>query len=247
MLLDDKASWPEKGNLLLDGFVYQRFVNSPTDARTRLAWLDRQSEFKPQPYLQLAKVLRETGDDRGAREALFEMEDRRRKEQNHRWWQRRWDWVLKATIGYGQIPGRALGWLLLLAAVGGVLSGLAYLGGAIVPNDKDAYKVFEERGYPPDYYPQFNPFIYSFEHSFPLVSLGVKDHWAPAPTTTLGIPVLQFSASRALSDSDILGCHPFRLNVEWLIRWWVWLQVRIGWGLTTLFVAGLTGVVKGSS
>jgi len=247
VISDDEASWPSKGYLFLDGFVYKRFVNSPTDAGSRLKWLGHQSEFKTQPYLQLARVLRETGDGRGAREVLFEMEDRRRKSQNHRWWQRLWDWVLRSTIGYGQMPERALEWLALLAGVGGVLCGLGYLGGAIVPNEKDAYQVFEERGYPPDYYPQFNPFIYSFEHSFPLISLGVKDHWEPAPTTAIRIPALRCSASQALSDMDLLGHHPFRLNAGWLIDWWLWFQVPVGWGLATLFVAGLTGVVKGSS
>jgi hypothetical protein len=45
VISDDEASWPGKGNLFLDGFVYKRFVNSPTDARTRLAWLERQGQF----------------------------------------------------------------------------------------------------------------------------------------------------------------------------------------------------------
>lgn len=241
VISDDAASWPGKGNLHVDGFVYKRFLNSPMNARERLAWVDLQGEFKPQPYRQLAKILRELGDDRGARRILFEMEDRRRKEQNHHWWQRCWDWVLKTTIGYGLMSERALGWLLLLAAVGGVLSSLAYLGGVIVPNDRDAYEIFEKRGYPPDYYPKFNPLVYSFEHSFPLITLGVKDHWAPAPTAAVRLPVLQWSISQAVSN------HLSRVEAVWPFRYWLWFQVPAGWGLATLFVVGLTGVIKGDS
>ena len=247
VILDDVASWPCKGNLVIDGFVYERFVNSPMDAPTRLNWLDRQEKFKPQPYRQLARVLRESGDDRGARTVLFQLEDRRRREYDRRWYERCWDRVLKATIGYGQMSERALVWLALLAVLGGVFSSLAYMGGAVVPNDKDAYAVFEQRGYPPDYYPGFNPFVFSFEHSFPLITLGIKDHWAPPSTRADRVPVLQWRISQRLSAMTVLGCHPFRLNTVWLFRCWLWFQVPVGWGLATLFVAGLTGLVKGDS
>jgi hypothetical protein len=134
----------------------------------------------------------------------------------------------------------------VLVTAGGLLSAVAYLGGAIVPDERDAYKVFEERGYPPDYYPQFSPFIYSFEHSFPLVTLGVKGSWEPAPTALIRVPVIRWSPARALSDATLHGRHPFRLGVGWLFRWWLWFQTLVGWVLATLFVAGLTGAVRTS-
>jgi len=37
---DDETSWPEKGNLFLDGLVYEHIAGGPTDAGTRLKWLD---------------------------------------------------------------------------------------------------------------------------------------------------------------------------------------------------------------
>ncbi len=59
---DDRISWPQQGNLYLDGFVYSRIGGGPNDARSRLSWLDRQRpndnrwvDFTPQPYEQLAK------------------------------------------------------------------------------------------------------------------------------------------------------------------------------------------------
>ena len=77
---DDEKSWPNAGKLLLDGFVYTRLAgdNTPWRARDwrddggehkgRLYWLSLQPDFHPQPYEQLAKVLRDMGHEREARE-----------------------------------------------------------------------------------------------------------------------------------------------------------------------------------
>ena len=79
-IFDEEQSWPKKGNPLLDGFSYARIGAGPTSAKKRLEWLARQPDgFIPQPYRQLAKVLREAGDDAGARKVLIAMEDSRLK------------------------------------------------------------------------------------------------------------------------------------------------------------------------
>jgi len=243
-ILDDEGSWPARGALILDGLVYERFLNSPTDTRTRLKWLDRQGGFKPQPYLQLAKVLREAGADRGAREVLFEMESRWRKEQDRAWYQKLWSQVLRKSIGYGQMSWWALRWLLLISVVGAVVFGFGYLGGAMAPTDERAYEFFKQHGYAPDYYPEFNPLVYSVEHSFPLVNLGMKDRWSP----NHGIPSdrlsLDWRGLRWLHGATFCDVQAFRWNSPMSLRLCLWLQVPLGWLLATLFVAGLTGVVK---
>jgi sRNA-binding regulator protein Hfq len=220
-LIDDEKSWPGKGKLFLDGFVYGHISGeSPRDAKTRLGWLERQDPFTPKPYRQLAKVLRETGDDSGARRVLFEMECRRRQVQKRSWYARLGGWLLKWTIGYGFYPGRALGWLVLLSVLGWGLFRLGYLSGAMAPTDKDAYCFFRTQGRPPDYYQRFTASVYSLENSLPFVNLGQKDHWTPDPNP----------------------------QGSWLmpgfLRWFRWGQVLLGWLLATLFVAGVTGVVR---
>ena len=99
-LYDDRARWPAEGKLLLDGFTYGR-INAPRgiDVSQRLAWLALQpsNPFPPRPYLQLAKVLRESGDDNGAQRVLIEMEHRR-------WKNSTWGPVVEWTIGYGFDP-----------------------------------------------------------------------------------------------------------------------------------------------
>ena len=75
-LIDDTASWPENA-LILDGFAYDRIADGPTDAATRIAWLKKQwlrdltSDFAPQPWEQLIKVLREMGHERDANEVAI--------------------------------------------------------------------------------------------------------------------------------------------------------------------------------
>jgi hypothetical protein len=112
-ILDDMKSWPAKGNLDLDGFTYRRITQGPRDPKNRLTWLARQGDFTPQPYRQLAIVLRNEGDDSGARKVLSAMEHTRRKSEDRSWNKRLWSWALRWTIGYGYYPERAL--VLLLA------------------------------------------------------------------------------------------------------------------------------------
>lgn len=139
---------------------------------------------------------------------------------------------------------RAFVWLLALGLTFSVVFGCGYLGGAIAPTEEKAYEFFAQRGYPPDYYPQFNPLIYSIEHSFPLVDLGVKSYWAPNHGTTASLLVLHFWCLRRMRDATFCGVHPFRWNAPGFLRWCLWLQVPLGWVLATLFVAGLTGIVR---
>jgi len=242
-IADDEASWPERGKLFLDGFVYQHIAEGPTDAPTRLKWLDRQQPLTLQPYRQLAKVLRETGDARGAREVVYEMEHRRRKEHDRNWlaWLR--SWVLRLTIGYGLRPVRALVWLTGLTLVGFVLFGLGYFGGAVVPTDQDAYDFFQKTGYPPAHYPRFHASAYTLENSFPLVSLGQKDHWRPKPQGPAYEHVAKPRFLKALQDFTAWGVHPFR-PVPGFLGGFLCLQIIAGWVLATLFVAGLTGIVR---
>jgi hypothetical protein len=221
-LVDDEKSWPGKGKLLLDGFVYRHISgNSPRDAKTRLKWLGRQDPFRPKPYRQLAKVLQETGDESGARKVLFEMERQRRHVEDRSWYSRLWGWLLRWTIGYGFYSWWAVGWLVVLIALGWGLFRIGYSSGTMAPTDKDAYCFFREHhGQPPDYYQRFTASIYSLENSLPFVNLGQKDHWMPDPNPQ---------------------------GARWMpgfLRWFRWGQVLLGWLLATLFVAGVTGVVR---
>ncbi len=233
-LVDDSASWPPSGNLILDGFVYQRISGySPKAAKNRLDWLARQKGFRPQPYRQLAKVLRDDGDDSSARLVLFEMERRRRKQEDRAWSARVWSAILRATIGYGHYPGRALWWLVCLVLAGFLLFWGGYFAGSVTPTDKDAYACFKKGGQLPPHYETFHASVYSLENSFPLVKLGQADRWQPDPD-----PHWQHRP---------IGRAPRWLRLvlpPGFLRCFRWVQICLGWILATLFVAGVTGIVR---
>lgn len=83
---DDPACWPATGDLDLNRCRYGAFTGpAPTDAVSRLDWLSRQdparrgADFQPQPYVHLAKVLREMGHEADARRVLIEKEQLQRR------------------------------------------------------------------------------------------------------------------------------------------------------------------------
>jgi len=289
-IIDDEKSWPTKGNLLLDGFVYGRISEGPTKAKTRLEWLARQDPFKPQPYRQLAKVLRERGDEDGAVTVLEEMESLRRKEEDRTAVARLESWAFKESIGYGYDPARAVWEIVGLSALAWIVYRRTYLAGNIVPTEKDAYESFRRDGQPPPHYTPFAPLVYSVENSLPLVKLGQEDKWHPEPDSGSALsrrsnwptrlagprtwthfqwlqrrlilrgllrdpvpkgepPRLQrflvFCGLQPHPDREAARSRPSRwLTSPRFVRWFLWIQILLGWLLATLFLAGLTGIVR---
>jgi hypothetical protein len=271
-ILDDDEIWPERGNMYLDGFVYGRIAEGPRDAETRLKWLNLQPEnpFARQPYLQLAKVLREAGDDDGARRVLIAMEDRQwETNQNRHWIDPLQRWPLRVTVGYGYRPLWAFWEILGLSALGWVIYRRSYLAGTVVPMDKDAYESFKLHGEPPTHYGGFAPLVYSVENSLPLVKLGQADKWQPDPNS--GHP----ASPRGTSATSHRPQRAWPRPLNWLrhllilsglqaernprgpgsrlsqwgtsprfLRCFLWIQIMLGWLLATLFLAGVTGIVR---
>jgi hypothetical protein len=245
-LYDDESSWPSAGKLSVDGLTYKR-ISSPMDARSRLRWLSLQREFALQPYRQLARILSDGGDGEGARQVLFEMERLQRK-NNDDFGTAAWDELLRRTVGYGYYPERALWPLLAMSGLGWIIYRRSYLRGAMAPKDKEAYQAFKEQGRPPSYYGNFSPLVYSVENCAPLVNLGQADHWGPDPNPTLqerptSIVRGRFARLRkawnaATNALDRLAESPRFLRI------FVWIQILLGWLFATLFVAGVTGIVR---
>jgi hypothetical protein len=221
--------WPVHGALFLDGFSYSRISSEGRiDVHQRIGWLGRQpgTPFRLQSYLQLARILRDSGDAKGSLRVLETMEElRRRDEQNtprtgsckglRKLADKVWSLLLKWTIGYGYYPQRAIGALLILFALGWACYFVGYYWGKMLPAESSASKEYASKGTLPAYYPRFSAGIYSLENSLPLVKLGQADKWQPDPTS---------QSPRVLI---------------WFLR----IQILLGWMLATFFVAGVTGVV----
>ncbi|MGA2903572.1 MAG: hypothetical protein ABSD98_07065 [Candidatus Korobacteraceae bacterium] len=225
--------WPQAGKLLLDGFTYGRISsNGRINAQRRIEdWLELQpqSPFRPRPYLQLAKVLRESGDDRGAKRVLIKMEDGLRKGDISGLVMRP---LLKWTVGYGYYPLLIILWAALLTVAGFFIYQRSYLAGGMVPTEKEACaELGKPEGKLPPHYPGFSPLIYSVENSLPLVKLGQGDKWQPDPAP----------------DPKKNPLSPGSLNrfvtTPRFVRRFLWFQILVGWLLATLFIAGVSGIV----
>ncbi len=226
-MADDEQSWPKKGNLLLDGFTYERIGEGPTSAEKRLEWLARQPQdkFRPQPYRQLAKVLREAGDDSGARKVLIAMENARLKHGNLSIGQRLKQWLLRLTVGYGYVPLRALWYIVFFVILGTFMFGWGSAAGVITRVEKK---------YGPEQAEPFNPFIYSVETFLPGVDLRMAKYWMPNPW--------QQPIALAWPFSESLAPTPHYLGAY--LRWYLWVHILCGWFFILIFVAGITGLVR---
>lgn len=93
-LWDDPESWAMCEGLSLSGFIYD-VLHGGINVPDRLAWLKMgavsRREFYPQPYEQLAKLLRDTGHRSDARAIMVAKEKEQRKASRARWRSER-DW-----------------------------------------------------------------------------------------------------------------------------------------------------------
>jgi hypothetical protein len=159
-LIDEPESWPEL--LELDGLTYENLTAMPS--KQRLGWLERDADYSPQPYEQLASNYRRLGQDDEARKVL--LAKFRRQRQQRVWWRRSWGWLQDALVGYGYAPGRAL---LLLAA--------AFIVGWYV------FSTWHPVAVGPGPSPEFNAALYTLDVLIPAPSLGEASDFDPQGAT----------------------------------------------------------------
>jgi hypothetical protein len=221
VIVDDEDSWPQRGQLRIDGLEYEGFAGDPTqmDARRRLEWLRRQlPDFRPQPYDQLARVFRRMGREAEAVEVLIaKQEDLIRYGKLSRWGKltRR---IFGVTIGYGYRSGLALLWSLIIVIIGWLFFELAYICGLMVPSSLAILTdSLHSAGWRlPPHYPRFQALAYSLDAFLPIVDLHQERFWLPDAGKPWGAAL-------------------------W---YYLWFHISAGWVFSTLFVSGVTGLVK---
>jgi hypothetical protein len=215
---DEGTIWPKQGSLLLNGFEYNFFSGSaPTGWRSRLEWLRRYKpdEFNPQPFMTLVAVLRRAGYDRDAKRIAIA---RHREARRYMWrGSPRWlgSMLMGATCGHGYRPWLAAMWAMLFIGIGYVVFDLKPT--EVVPLKEPAATQYHSNKMSlPDGYPIFQPLLYSADVLLPIVNLQQKEYWAPNATEPQGK----------------------------LARLYLPLHVLAGWFFTTLFVVGVTGLIR---
>ena len=232
-LWDDEQSWPTPGNLYLDGFTYGSFAGGPGDGAARLRWLRLQPlglQAQPQPYHQLALVLRADGREEGAVEVEIARENALMGSGRMSTANRLWQEALRVTIGYGYRPLRALWWVAGFVSLGAALFWWGYRAGLITPTDESAYRAFIENGAPPRHYPPFSSLVYSLENFLPVVDLYQGTYWRPNP---------HHHPINPWHNTQVSSTLPGRM-----LRVYLWLHILAGWMITPLFFAGVAGLLR---
>jgi len=196
-LRDDRESWPKPGGLHLDGLLYEELTlhsarteinrqknelgpEHPLKVKDRIEWVQLQpqsDQAEPQPWMQLAALLRAKGEDDEAKLAIFELRRAQSKSSNIA--TRAW------KIGFARLQQQPL-WVLapiaLITSLATCLFWLADVRGAMAPTSKEAYVAWSTGSRMDAAYPKFNSFLYSLENDLPLVKFGLDDKWAPDQT-----------------------------------------------------------------
>lgn len=259
-LVDDGRCWPPAGELILDGFTYDRIIG-PLDIKTRLDWLARGDRWKgtffPQPYKQLAKVLHDTGHEAEGQEILFtlaiklaaerRMEIRKQVEAARPFVPNLGlaiglrlrlgaetvvDTLLRSVVGYGRKPFRSIAWLVTLIALCWVFALGAWHRGDFAPNSAVILQSTEWRSLT--------------DHP------NAAQHWAKTSPTgrdwesfhplayaaDVVIPIVDLGQTAAWAPSTERGPWGAQL---WYLRW---VFIALGWIVTALGAAALTGIIR---
>ncbi|WP_237551525.1 MULTISPECIES: oxidoreductase [unclassified Streptomyces] len=159
-LVDKATSWPVAGQFRVNGFTYENLI--PIGAfplHRRLGWLsDATPEYRPEPYEQLANILRNAGEDADAREVLLAKQRRRRETLPVA--AKVWGYIQDWTVAYGYRPGRAAVWMAVLWAVSAV--------------------AFSRADHPPLHKgegPNWDPALFSLDLLLPVIDLGQAGAW----------------------------------------------------------------------
>jgi hypothetical protein len=222
--LSPLEGWVDLHGISVSRWVFSGSAIGDEDRETRLrlfsAWLRRQlPHYSAHPYENVAKALKAEADENAALRILIQKEDDVGLAQNLHFLKRFWRWLLRYTVGHGYRPEWALGWILAFIALGAFLFDLGYRKGVMAPASTDVLvqeKYQKYREIPKDY-PPFSAWAYSIGAFIPFLDLILEHYWIPN------------------ADAGWWGAF---------LRIYLWIHIGFGWLLSTLFLTGLTGIIR---
>lgn len=240
-LLNEKQSSPREDHLSLHGFVFNLIDSrAPLTADTQLQWLRLHSanQVEAQPYEQMAAVLRSMGLQDDAVKVMIaknqELGHHPRGIEDYLWYR-----LFGPFIGFGYTPWNAFYVSIVVILIGYCLFKIGKRFQIVTPTKPDDYDRHQEL------YPKFNAFIYSLETFVPLVRLGLDEYWTPNANCGPELHILRRKKTHKgglPSPQEAGRSQP--LKVGSLLRCYYWFHIIAGWVLTTLWVGGLTGLLK---
>jgi hypothetical protein len=222
--LSPLAGWVDLHGISVSRWVFSGPAIKDKDSETRLrlfsAWLRRQlPHYSAHPYENVAKALKAEADENAALRILIQKEDDVGLAQNLPLWKRFWRGLLRYTVGHGYRPEWALWWSLAFIALGAFLFDLGYSYKVMAPASTDVLvqeKYQKYREIPKDY-PPFSAWAYSIDAFIPFLDLVLEHYWIPN------------------ADAGWGGV---------LLRIYLWIHIGLGWILSSLFLTGVTGIIR---
>jgi hypothetical protein len=222
--LSPLAGWVDLHGISVSRWVFSGPAIEDKDRETRLrlfsAWLRRQLPYySAHPYENVAKALKAEADENAALRILIQKEDDVGLARSLPWWQRLWRGLLRYTIGHGYRPELALVWILAFIALGAFLFDLGYREGVMAPASTDVLvqEMYQKYREIPKDYPTFSAWAYSIDAFIPFLDLVLEHYWIPN------------------ADAGWGGV---------LLRIYLWIHISVGWILSTLFLTGVTGIIR---
>jgi hypothetical protein len=139
-----------------------------------------------------------------------------------RWGARAWKHVLRFAIGYGYKPHFAFFLMIYFVVLGAGVFRDGHRNHLFTSSNEVKNEIKAKTSDP-----KFEPFIYSLDCFLPFIDLKQKNAWSPSANK--GYEIVWYG-----------------LRVRWggLLRTYVCVHTLLGWALTTLWVAGFTGLVR---
>jgi hypothetical protein len=142
--------------------------------------------FRPQPWTQAVKVLRDMGHDDDARELAMQREIVRARSTGTRWHLRLWLNLLRVTIGNGYRPQLALYWSLGFFLFSWAIFAAAANMGFMAPREGSVqvYLAQNHGAKLPEHFTRFNAIIFALDNYLPIIELGQDQAWEPTDIQT---------------------------------------------------------------
>ncbi|WP_152612234.1 hypothetical protein [Leisingera sp. ANG-S5] len=258
-LVDNEVDWKTacQGPLNINGFKYS-IIHGATDSTSRLEWLNlgerHQQDFHPQPYKQLAKTLHDMGHEADAKKVRIALARKLTIQTRARrtvildgtgaaaWLSLWYDftnpflWIWHNTLGlltdHGFRPGKSVAALVALWVLAVCPAHLAWEEGSFAPNSgpiltSPEWKALARtdpnpaqawgQSVPGKDWESFDKYAYAADLVIPILDLGQTDAWAP-------------STERGWWGKQL---------------WWLrWVFTTLGWIVTALGAAALTGIIR---
>jgi hypothetical protein len=239
-LREDRESWPQAGNLVLDGLSYEEVTlhrkRTEVDIENgrwteelvlkvedRIEWLMRQRKdilTEAHPWMFLAKHLEGKGDRRGAKHVVYTY---RCLQAKSKWLPQR---LLDCAFAWLEERPLRICWSIAITLfLGTLIFAGADRSGAMIQTVRiqpNAVKDDGEVKPVSPLYPKYQPFVYTLENAVPLLRLGMDDKWTPNPSPEFCVawyprwPWLYF-----ISTYGVL------VFFRWALIMWGWVQATI--------------------